>query len=98
PLLSPQHSALSPVTQEQTVLEQLEGLLREALAALDGVNREEGLRAWEQKYLGKKGSVTELVRSVGQIPKEERAAFGKRANEIKNALTEAFNAREALVE
>lgn len=80
------------------MLDQLEVILKEAMDALSAVTSADNLRAWDQKYLGKKGIVIELVRSVGQMPKEERAAFGKRANEIKVALTEAFAEREALVE
>lgn len=80
------------------MLERLEQTLTEALNALDAVNNDDSLRAWDQKYLGKKGIVIEMVRGVGQMPKEDRAAFGKRANEVKTALTTAFTEREALIE
>jgi len=80
------------------MLDQLDLILQQALDALAGVTSADALRAWESKYLGKKGLVTELVRGVGQMPKEERAAFGKRANEVKVALQDAFAEREALVE
>ncbi|MFO7321593.1 MAG: phenylalanine--tRNA ligase subunit alpha [Chloroflexota bacterium] len=80
------------------MLNQLEVTQQQALDELAQVNSREALRAWELKYLGKKGQITELVRSVGQLPKEERASFGKRANEIKQALTAAYAEREALVE
>ncbi len=79
------------------MLEQLEALYREALAALSAIRSSEALREWELKYLGKKGAVTEIMRSVGTLPKEERADFGKRANEIKLALTGAFTEREAVL-
>ena len=79
------------------MLDQLEVVLQQALDALSSVNNPDSLRAWDSKFLGKKGLVTEMVRSVGQMPKEERAAFGKRANEVKVALTNAFAEREALV-
>lgn len=79
------------------MLEKLEQLYTEALAELDAIGDSAALRAWELKHLGKKGVVTELLRGVGQLPKEERAAFGKRANEIKQALEAAFADREAQV-
>ncbi|MBE2268623.1 MAG: phenylalanine--tRNA ligase subunit alpha [Anaerolinea sp.] len=69
----------------------------EALQELGAVSDSEALRAWELKYLGKKGVVTELVRGVGALPKEERAEFGKRANEVKQALELAYADREQLV-
>jgi phenylalanyl-tRNA synthetase alpha chain len=79
------------------MLEQLEALYTEAAAALDAITGSDALREWEIKYLGKKGAVTEIMRGVGGLPKEERANFGKRANEIKGALASAFTEREVLV-
>src|SRR5690606_17463622 len=83
--------------EEGQMLEKLESLYQEALGALDAVSGGDALRDWELKYFGKKGGVTELVRSVGALPKEERAAFGKRANEVKTALEAAYAEREKLV-
>lgn len=79
------------------MLEKLESLYQEALGALDAISGGDALRDWELKYFGKRGGVTELVRSVGALPKEERAAFGKRANEVKTALEAAYAEREKLV-
>jgi phenylalanyl-tRNA synthetase alpha chain len=79
------------------MLEQLEQLYTEALSELGAIGDSAALRAWELRHLGKKGAVTELLRGVGQLPKEERAAFGKRANEIKQALEAGFAECEAQV-
>jgi len=75
----------------------LESLLVEAQAGLEAAKSSEVLRAWELQYLGKKGRVIEAVRSVGAMPKEERAAYGKRANEIKVALETAYAEREEAI-
>ncbi len=72
---------------------QLETIYAQAAAELDSIASGEALDAWEAKYLGKKGVVIELVRSVGTLPKEERADFGKRANAIRDALMEAYQRR-----
>lgn len=80
------------------MLERVEQLFQEARAALNDVMTSEALQRWESQYLGKKGAVTELVRSVGALPKEDRAAFGKRANEIKVALEAAAAEREKVVQ
>jgi phenylalanyl-tRNA synthetase alpha chain len=64
---------------------------------LKTTNDLEALHEWEIHYLGKKGEVTLILRSTGQLPKEERAGFGKRANEIKELLTEAHVQREKLI-
>ncbi len=51
------------------------------------------------KYLGKTGSLTDLLKSLGKLPPAERAAAGARINEAKTAIEEALHARrEALAE
>jgi phenylalanyl-tRNA synthetase alpha chain len=77
------------------MIDQLETLYHNAEAALREAADGGALRAWEQRYLGKKGIVVEMVRSVGMLPKEDRAAYGKRANEVKTALEQEYAAREA---
>jgi phenylalanyl-tRNA synthetase alpha chain len=79
------------------VLEQLEKLYQEAADALANIKDSGALREWEIKYLGKKGLLTEILRGVGSLPKEERASFGKRSNEVKEALNLAFTQREEAV-
>ncbi len=76
---------------------ELESVYSAALAELEHASTSDAVREWEIKFLGKSGTLTQLLRGVGQIPKEERAAFGKRANEIKEALTAAFESRVELV-
>jgi phenylalanyl-tRNA synthetase alpha chain len=79
------------------MLNQLESQYSEARAELLNVRDSEALHAWEIKYLGKKGTVTQLLRSTGQLPAEERAGFGKRANEVKNLLESAYGERQKLI-
>jgi len=78
-------------------LEQLESTYTQAAAELSKITSGDALEAWERRYLGKKGEITLALRSVGQIAPEERAAFGKRANEIKNALGAAYSEREEAI-
>ncbi|MBZ0283788.1 MAG: phenylalanine--tRNA ligase subunit alpha [Anaerolineae bacterium] len=79
------------------MLEQLETLHTGALSELEAVKDSGALHEWESKYLGGKGGVTLLLRGIGQLPKEQRADFGKRANEVRDLLTEAYIGREKLV-
>jgi len=79
------------------MLEQLESTYQQALAELNSVRDSGSLAEWERRYLGKKGTITLALRSTGQLPPEQRADFGKRANAIKNELTGAFSEREELV-
>ncbi len=80
------------------MLDQLEALYREALEALEGASDDEALRGWEREYIGRKGKVTLMVRRVGELPPEERPAFGRRANEIKRELQAAFEQRARQIE
>jgi phenylalanyl-tRNA synthetase alpha chain len=80
------------------MFERLETVETEALTALEAVRDREALQAWSTKYIGRKGEITTLLRSTGQMPAEERPAFGKRANEIKVRLEEAYAERETLIE
>jgi phenylalanyl-tRNA synthetase alpha chain len=76
---------------------QLENLQQEALAEVETIRDGESLHEWESKYLGAKGEITLALRSIGSLPKEERAEFGKRANEIKERLTEVLAEREEMI-
>lgn len=79
------------------MLEQLEAAYQQALSALDGITNGEALAEWQRRYLGKKGEVTLMLRSTGQLPPEQRAAFGQRANTIKNELNAAFAERDEAI-
>lgn len=79
------------------MLEQLEATYTEALAELDAITDGEALHDWSRRYLGKKGAVTQALRSTGKLPKDQRAAFGQRANAIKNDLTAAYEEREEAI-
>ncbi len=49
------------------------------------------------KYLGKNGSVTELMKGMKDIPKEERPSFGKIINDVRVEIENAFNDREVVL-
>lgn len=48
---------------------------------------------YDQKvhYLGKNGVLTEIMKKMATLSKEERPAFGKTVNVVKNALEEFYN-------
>ena len=77
--------------------EQLEQVRVDALREID---RADSLKLVEElriKFLGRKGLLTGLLRSVSQASPEERPALGKAANELKLQLTAALDQRfEAL--
>jgi len=55
------------------------------LKELDGVFR---------VYLGRKGELTKILRSLGNLPSKERAALGKEANEVRHILQESFDKKQ----
>ncbi len=71
----------------------LEQLGTEALSALESIADSQALESWHAAYLGRKGQITQMIRRVGELPKEERPAFGRRANEIKRDLETAYEKR-----
>ena len=49
------------------------------------------------KYLGKSGEITELMKGMKNIPKEDRPAFGKIVNDLRNVIETAFSSREEVL-
>jgi phenylalanyl-tRNA synthetase alpha chain len=68
----------------------LEQFAAGALAELGAAADSKALESWYATYLGRKGQVTQMVRRVGELPREERPAFGQRANEVKRELEAAY--------
>jgi phenylalanyl-tRNA synthetase alpha chain len=56
------------------------------LASLSKVHTAEEITEVRVKTLGRKGSLTQLLKQLGALPEAERKEIGKRANEIKEAL------------
>ena len=63
--------------------------LQQVAGAADGA----ALAELESRLFGPKGEVLELVRSVTSLPKEERPAFGKAANAVKQLVESALKQR-----
>jgi len=67
------------------------------LLALSGSETADTLQEWRNKYIGRNGEVTLLLRGVGSLPAEQRAGFGQAANRLKNELEAAYDQREAAI-
>lgn len=79
------------------MLERLNVIAREALAALESVTEAEALEQWRVKHLGRNSALANALSDLGALSKDERPAAGKRGNEVKRALESAYQARaEAL--
>lgn len=77
-----------------SMLEQLAQIRNSALAELAATTSTDETRAWYTKVLGRKGDLTVLLNGMIQLPKEERPAVGKFANEIKAELEAALQERQ----
>ena len=73
------------------MLQQLEELKLNALQELEATNNTKELESWRVCYLGKKGELTKILRSLATLPLAERKAVGTYANEIKALLDESLN-------
>jgi phenylalanyl-tRNA synthetase alpha chain len=77
-----------------TVIEELGDLRRHALDTLAAVQSQSDLAEWKSAYLGKKGAFTQLSRTLGSLPAEERPRAGQAFNTVRQALEQAFEQAE----
>lgn len=78
---------------------ELDSHLAEALQAITDSGDENSLEQLRVQYLGKKGKLTVLLKSLGQLPVEERPAAGEKINLVKRQIQAALKARKtSLVE
>jgi len=71
--------------------DQLNKLREKILGDLEKVKDSSVLRALEIKYLGRKGELTKILRSVADLSAEQKKTLGKLANEIKLELINKFS-------
>ena len=79
-------------------MENLDALVSQALEA---VQRAEDVNALEQLrvlYLGKKGELTQVMKTLCDLPADERPKVGALINAAKERVQEVLNARKALLE
>jgi len=79
-------------------VESVNQILEQALAEIATCEELSALDALRVHYLGKKGQVTALLKSLGTMEHEQRKAFGQAVNRAKAALAEAVNARKQVLQ
>ncbi len=72
----------------------LESLRSKALEEISKAETLQKLHEVKAKYLGRKGLVTEALKRIREIPPEERRNYGKKVNELKEALETALREKE----
>jgi phenylalanyl-tRNA synthetase alpha chain len=64
----------------------LQQLRAEAEAAIGAAGSAAELEELRVRYLGRKSELTQALRSIGELPQEQRGPVGKEANEVRRAL------------
>ncbi|MFT4732239.1 MAG: phenylalanyl-tRNA synthetase alpha chain [Gammaproteobacteria bacterium] len=75
----------NPNVQEEEVME-LEAIIEEARSAVENANTPAELDAVRVAYMGKKGSITDLMKGLGKLSNEERPAAGQKINLAKQEV------------
>jgi len=79
-------------------MESLETLKTAAIEAVQAAGSPVELEQLRVDYLGKKGQLTGLLKSLGNLSPEERPKAGALINEVKQELTSLLNARKEALE
>lgn len=78
--------------------EKLSQLEKEALNEIESAHNEQTLKEVEVKYLGRKGSLTEILHTLKDLSPEEKKVMGPICNKIKTNVGEAFETKRKKLE
>ncbi len=78
--------------------EQLQLLQEEALVRIAETDGRKELQQVKVEFLGKKGSLTTVLRGMGKLSKEERPVVGEIANKVREAITTAIETKDKELE
>jgi phenylalanyl-tRNA synthetase alpha chain len=82
-----------------STLDRIAALRTEAEQAVAGASSSEALEELRVRFLGRKAELPNLLRSVAELPPQERGAVGRAANEARQAVTALIGERtDALAE
>ena len=79
-------------------MENLEVLVTQALEAVQQAADINALEQLRVQYLGKKGELTQVMKTLGNIPPEERPQVGAMVNDAKQRVQSVLNARKSDME
>lgn len=77
--------------------EKLKEIKEQAEKEIKSLEDSEKLKEIQVKYLGKKGEITGVLRSMGKLSPEERPVIGKLANQVKEEISQLIEERKALL-
>jgi phenylalanyl-tRNA synthetase alpha chain len=79
-------------------MENLDHLKEEALAKVAASTELQDLETLRVNYLGKKGEITALLKTLGKLSAEERPKAGALINEVKAEVADCINAKKEALE
>ncbi len=82
------------MTDSKNIQEIADDARRDLAAASD----ESSLESWRIAHLGRKATLTAFLRSLGELPSDERRTAGEAANRLKKELDEALSERRAALQ
>ncbi|HWQ57798.1 MAG TPA: phenylalanine--tRNA ligase subunit alpha [Clostridia bacterium] len=77
--------------------DKLKEIREETLRQLNDAQDERELESLGVSVLGRSGALTEILRAMGKLEKEERAKFGQAANQVKKELEDAITAQRTRI-
>jgi len=78
--------------------DQVEEVASQANAELQKLTSLEELESWRVRYLGRKSKLINILRSLGNVPIDERRELGARANQVKSSLEDLYQAHKEKIE
>ncbi len=76
------------------MIDQVQEIKDKALRELESASGTDQLEQWRISYLGRKGALTQVLRTLGKLAPEERRSIGGAANRVKAELESALEQRE----
>lgn len=76
----------------------LEALTAKAQADIDAADDLQALDAIRVRYLGKKGELTALLKTLGRLPTDQRKSAGQQINQVKQQLQQLLDTRKGELE
>jgi phenylalanyl-tRNA synthetase alpha chain len=77
--------------------EEMSQLQQQALIDINEATNEKELQDVKVKYLGKKGSVSGLMKHMKDLPNEEKPQYGQQVNEVRQAIETEIESRQELL-
>ncbi|MFP4165786.1 MAG: phenylalanine--tRNA ligase subunit alpha [Opitutales bacterium] len=71
--------------------EKLQAIVEEVREAAPAISTRAEFETFKARISGPKGSLTEIMKGMNAVPKEERPEMGRRINEAKSAINEIFS-------